>query len=81
MLPRAAWRSGLPSACWVPARTRRRALSDVRNLTQSPIHVRLKTDIGESYSLNDVQPAGSRRVEIYGRDKALWVEALRTTRR
>jgi hypothetical protein len=51
----------------------------VRNLTQSPIHVRIETDIGESYSLNDIQPSGSRRTQISGRDQALWVEATTST--
>jgi hypothetical protein len=51
----------------------------VRNLTQSPIHVRIDTDVGESYVLNDIDPAGSRRTQISGRDKALWITATTST--
>jgi hypothetical protein len=51
----------------------------VRNLRQSPTHVRIQTDIGESYSLNDIQPGGSARTRISGRDQALWVEATTST--
>ena len=51
----------------------------VRNLTRSRIHVRIDTDVGESYALNDIDPAGSRRTKISGRDKALWVVATTPT--
>ena len=47
----------------------------VRNLTQSPIHVRLETDVGESHAIDDIDPARPRRVQISGRDKALWIVA------
>jgi hypothetical protein len=51
----------------------------VRNLTQSPIHVRTDTDVGESYALNDIDPAASRRTGISGRDTVLWIAATTST--
>lgn len=48
----------------------------VRNLTHSPIpQVRIETDVGETYALDSIPPDGSRRTQISGRDKALWVVA------
>jgi hypothetical protein len=52
----------------------------VRNLTQSPItQVRIETDVGESYAVNDILPGTSRRIRISGRDKALWVVTTTST--
>jgi len=51
----------------------------VRNLTQAVIDVRIRTDIGESYEFNDVEPLGSRRTRISGRDKELWVTSATST--
>jgi hypothetical protein len=43
----------------------------VRNLTDSPIpQVRIETDIGETYTLDSISPAGSGRT-----DKSLWIVA------
>ena len=48
----------------------------VRNLTQSPIpQVHIETDVGETYTLDSIPPDGSRRTQISGREKALWVVA------
>jgi hypothetical protein len=48
----------------------------VRNLTDSPIpQVRIETDIGETYTLDSISPAGSGRTDISGRDKSLWIVA------
>jgi hypothetical protein len=52
----------------------------VRNLTHSPIpQVRIETDVGETYALESIPPGGSRRTQISGRDKALWVVATSLT--
>ena len=52
----------------------------VRNLTTETIpRVAIETDVGESYSLADVPPKGFRRIEISGRDKALWITATAAT--
>jgi hypothetical protein len=48
----------------------------VRNLTHSPMpQVRIETDVGETYTLESIPPDGSRRTQISGREKALWVVA------
>jgi hypothetical protein len=48
----------------------------VRNLTHSPIpQIRIETDVGETYSLENIPSGGSGRTKISGRDKALWVVA------
>jgi len=48
----------------------------VRNLTHSSIsQVRIETDVGETYTLDDIPPDEFRRTKVSGRDKALWVVA------
>jgi hypothetical protein len=48
----------------------------VRNLTPSGIpKVRIETDVGESYAIDNLLTNESRRIHISGRDKALWVVA------
>jgi hypothetical protein len=51
----------------------------VRNLTRSPIRVRLNTDIGESYPVEEIAVAESHRIRISGRDKALWITVTTAT--
>ena len=52
----------------------------VRNLTHSPIpQIRIETDIDETYTLESIPSDGSRRIQISGRDKALWVVAISQT--
>jgi hypothetical protein len=52
----------------------------VRNLTKFPItQVRIETDVGESYALNEIAAAESRRAQISGGDKLVWVVATTST--
>lgn len=49
----------------------------IRNLTDLPIsQVRIETDVGETYTLDNIALAGTGRTHISGRDKALWVVAI-----
>lgn len=52
----------------------------VRNLTHSTIpKVRIVTDVGESYAIDNLLTNESRRIGITGRDKALWIVATMPT--
>jgi hypothetical protein len=52
----------------------------VRNLTGATVpHVRIMTDVGESYTLEHIAPAESRRTRVSGREKALWIVATTAT--
>ena len=48
----------------------------MRNISATPVHaVRIKTDVGESYSVPDLPAHKSNRVHVSGRPKALRVSA------
>jgi hypothetical protein len=52
----------------------------VRNLTQFPIsNIRIETSGGESYALNDLDPATSARAEIAGGDQSIWLTLTTST--
>ena len=52
----------------------------VRHLTGATVpHVRIMTDVGESYTIEPIPPAESRRTQVSGRDEALWIVATTAT--
>jgi hypothetical protein len=52
----------------------------VHNLSRSSIpNVRIETDVGESYAIDNLLTNESRRIRISGRDKALWIVAVMPT--